>query len=175
MVDIKAIHDSNEKIKDLPASPVAVFIGATSGICEEALKQFAQHAKTPRIYIIGRKAAAAAPLMDDLKQKNPNAELEFIEKDASLIRDIDAVCSTIKAKEKKLDFLFLSAGFISFVGRQGEFLSTCSTRTTLLTTTRNTRRLGRINVHALLRAHACHSKTCSLYSARRQARASSPS
>lgn len=119
MVAISPIRASNEKIKDLPAHLVAVFIGATSGIGEQALKQFVQYAVEPRVYIVSRNAAASQPLLADLKQRNPKAVLDLIEKDASLIRDIDAVSAVVKSKEKKLDFLFLSAGFISFSGRQG--------------------------------------------------------
>jgi short-subunit dehydrogenase len=138
MVEIQKIRESNKAIKDLPAGSVAVFIGATSGIGEEGLRQFVQYATAPKIYVVGRKAAAAVPLMNDLKQRNPSAVLEFIEKDASLIRDIDAFCSTIKTKEQKVDFLFLSVGFISFNGRQDkspravQFVFLMSTATLLI-------------------------------------------
>jgi short-subunit dehydrogenase len=119
MVAIAAIRASNQGIKGLPPHQVAIFIGATSGIGEQALIQFTQNTIEPTVYIVGRSQKAAAPLLADLKQRNPKAILEFIEKDASLIRDIDSASAIIKGKQQKVDFLFLSAGFISFSGRQG--------------------------------------------------------
>ncbi|KAF2671865.1 short-chain dehydrogenase/reductase [Microthyrium microscopicum] len=117
MVHIKTVNASNSLIKDLPSGLVAAFIGATSGIGEEALRQFTQYATSPKIYIVGRSASSAAPLISQLKQSNPEATIEFVEKNVSLLRDIDAFTSYIKSKEQKLDILMMSAGFISFVGR----------------------------------------------------------
>jgi NADP-dependent 3-hydroxy acid dehydrogenase YdfG len=119
MVNIKLIQESNRGVSALPANLVAVFIGATSGIAEAALKQFTQNAVEPKIYIVGRNAASSALLLEDLRTRNPKAVIEFIEKDASLVSDIDAACAIVKAKEQRVDLLSLSAGFISFSGRQG--------------------------------------------------------
>lgn len=47
---------SNAKIaSNLPAGMVAVFVGGTNGIGEHALKRFAQHTKSPKIYLVGRR------------------------------------------------------------------------------------------------------------------------
>lgn len=118
MVALQPIQQSNDGIKNLPDGLVAVFIGATSGIGEAALKSLNKRAVRPKIYVVGRSASKAAPLLNELRSTNPEGVIEFIEKNASLVHDIDAVASIVKSKETKVDYLFVSAGFISFNGRQ---------------------------------------------------------
>jgi hypothetical protein len=40
----------------------------------------------------------------------------------SLLRNVDAVCEEIKAKEEKINLLVLSAGILTMKGRDGEHL-----------------------------------------------------
>lgn len=124
MAPIKTIKASNTTAlpASIPQGIVAVFIGATSGIGEASLKQFvvAAKGKSAHVYIVGRSASKSAPLLEELRSTDDSAKIEFIEKDASLLRDVDAAIEVVKQNEKKVDLLFLSIGFISFEGRKGK-------------------------------------------------------
>jgi NADP-dependent 3-hydroxy acid dehydrogenase YdfG len=109
MVSIAAVREANAALK-LPANLVAVFVGATSGIGEATLKQFAIHAPRPRVYFIGRSREAGARIAVDLRALNPDGEYIFMPADVSLIRVVDEVCNEIKKKEKHINLLVLSAG-----------------------------------------------------------------
>jgi NADP-dependent 3-hydroxy acid dehydrogenase YdfG len=114
MVSLSKIRASNSLISTtFPARLVALFVGATSGIGESTLKNFAQYANSPRAYFIGRSQDAADRIMAECKALNPGGEYIFVKADVSLIRVVDKVCKEIKAKEKVLNFLFLSAGVMS--------------------------------------------------------------
>jgi NADP-dependent 3-hydroxy acid dehydrogenase YdfG len=111
MVSLSDVHSSNSLISSsLPPSLVAIFVGATSGIGEITLKKFAQYSRQPRAYFIGRSQDAADRIVAECNALNPAGEYIFIKADVSLIRVVDKVCKDIKAKEKVLNILFLSAG-----------------------------------------------------------------
>ncbi len=111
MVSLTAVQASNARIPTiLPSGLVAVFVGATSGIGEYTLKEFAHLARQPRIYNIGRSQQASDRIAAECKKLNPDAQYTFIQADVSLIRNVDDVCEQIKAKEKTINVLFLSAG-----------------------------------------------------------------
>lgn len=120
MVAIKAVRASNATFK-ATSTPgmVAVFAGATSGIGMGTLKAFIKYANAPKAYIIGRSESAAGSLLKDLRLSNPSATINFLEGEISLIKEVDRLCDDIKRKEKKVDFVFLSAGYLSFDGRIG--------------------------------------------------------
>ncbi|KAJ9503061.1 hypothetical protein LTR99_007065 [Exophiala xenobiotica] len=120
MVTLQTIRKSNARIAELPEGLVALFLGATSGIGQSTLLQFAQHAVRPHIYIVARRTSAPATtgLLQKLQATNPDATYTIIEKDVSLIRESDDVVEFVQARETKLDLLFESVGFISFTGRQ---------------------------------------------------------
>jgi NADP-dependent 3-hydroxy acid dehydrogenase YdfG len=121
MVAINAIHQSNEALKLSPHASglVAVFVGATSGIGMGTLKAFAKYANAPKAYVLGRSKKAAQPLLDELKALNPKGKFEFIEKEVSLIKNVDEACDIIKSQEKKVDIVFLSPGYLAVGGREG--------------------------------------------------------
>lgn len=111
MVSLSAVQSSNSLISStLSPGLVAVFVGATSGIGETTLKQFAKHSRKPRAYFIGRSQDAGDRIVAECRVLNPAGEYIFIKADVSLIRVVDEVCKEIKAKEKALNILFLSAG-----------------------------------------------------------------
>lgn len=117
MVSLPDVQSSNAQIAiTLPAGLVAVFVGATNGIGEAALKEFARSARSPRAYFVGRSQDAAARITAECRQLNPEGEFTFIKSDVSLIRNVDAVCREIQSKEKTINILFLSCGTI----RSGE-------------------------------------------------------
>ncbi|TVY29011.1 Oxidoreductase [Lachnellula hyalina] len=117
MVNIKDIAASNAAFKKANTGLVAVFVGATSGIGMGTLKQFAKNANSPTIYIVGRSQSAAKPLLDELSTSNPEAVLNFIETEVSLMKNVDKACDEIESKETKVDILFVSPGYLSFDGR----------------------------------------------------------
>lgn len=111
MVSLQDIEASNSLISStLPPGLVAIFVGATSGIGESTLKKFAWYARQPRAYFIGRSQDAADRIFAECKALNPAGEFIFLKRDVSLIRVVDEVCTEIKAKEKTINLLFLSAG-----------------------------------------------------------------
>ena len=119
MVNLSTVQSSNALISStLPPNLVGVFVGATSGIGEATLKQFAKHARQPRAYFVGRSQDAGDRILAECKALNAEGEYAFIKADVSLIRVVDEVCEEIKAKEKAINILFLSAG-VAALDRRG--------------------------------------------------------
>ena len=111
MVSLSAIQSSNSRIaSSLPPHLVGVFVGATAGIGETTLKQFAKHARQPRAYLIGRSQNAADRIVAECKAINPHGEYLFIKADVSSIRTVDTVCEEIMAKETAINVLFFTQG-----------------------------------------------------------------
>ena len=111
MVSLEEVHASNSCIASaLPPGLVAVFVGGTNGVGETTLKRFAKHAVRPRVYFIGRSQKAGDRIAAECKALNAEGEFIFIEKEVSLIRNVDVVCEEIKSKEKAINLLFLTIG-----------------------------------------------------------------
>jgi short-subunit dehydrogenase len=109
MVFLEDVRSSNALIATaLPPGLVAVFVGATNGIGETTLKQFAKHARQPRVYFFGRSQEAGDRMAAECKALNADGEYMFIKADTSLIRTVDDICGDIKSKEKSVNLLFLS-------------------------------------------------------------------
>ena len=124
MVSLPLVQSSNALISStLPPHLVAVFVGATSGIGEAALKQFAKHARRPRAYFVGRSRDDGDRIVAECEALNPEGEFVFLKADVSLISVVDGVCEEIKAKEKAINILFLSAGVAVFDRRGGDLPS----------------------------------------------------
>jgi NADP-dependent 3-hydroxy acid dehydrogenase YdfG len=122
MVNIKAIRVSNSILSDSKYGTglVAVFVGATSGIGMGTLKQFAKLTKSPKAYIAVRSAQAARPLLKELEASNPQGAFILHETEISLMKNVDKMCDEIKQKEKKVDIVFVSPGYLSFDDRNGK-------------------------------------------------------
>jgi len=120
MVSFEIVQQSNALIPNLPKGLVALFIGATAGIGESSLQQFAEHAPSPRIYTVARPSAVPSheTLLASLRETNPTGTYNLIPADISLISEVDRVVEIIKQRETKLDLLFMSPGFIAFEGRK---------------------------------------------------------
>ncbi|KAH8693292.1 hypothetical protein BGW36DRAFT_37796 [Talaromyces proteolyticus] len=111
MVALEKIRSSNSKIATaLPPGLVAVFAGATSGVGETSLKQFAKYTVRPRIYFIGRSKESGRRITAELQKLNPEGEYIFKSVDVSLLRSVDNACREIKDKEAAINLLFLSTG-----------------------------------------------------------------
>lgn len=92
--------------------------GGTSGIGESTCREFVRNTVRPTVYIVGRNKVEASRIIRELEKINPEAKINFLEKDLTLLRNVDSVCNDIK-KEKVVNLLFLSAGFLSMKGRDG--------------------------------------------------------
>jgi short-subunit dehydrogenase len=119
MVAVSTVQTSNAGVAatlsaTTTTTPVAVFIGATSGIGKSSLLQYAKHTATnnPRIYFVGRSQPAADEILQQLRAIKPDgkAEYVFIKADVSLLRQVDEVCKQIKEKESYINLLLLSQG-----------------------------------------------------------------
>lgn len=123
MVAIKDVRISNANFKESKQAEglVAVFIGGTSGIGMGTLKQFAKQTTSPKIYIVGRSQSAATPLLKELESLNSKGTYVFQETEISLLKKVDKVCQEIKAKEEKVDLLFMSPAYITLGERNGKY------------------------------------------------------
>ncbi|MCJ1391791.1 hypothetical protein MMC18_004658 [Xylographa bjoerkii] len=123
MVSLTDIQASNAAIaSSLPAGLVAVFVGATSGIGEYTLLQFAKHARKPRVYFVGRSQEAGDRIAAECKALNAEGQFIFVQADTSLLRNVDAVCQDIKSKEQAINLLFLTTGTLKFGTKTDEGL-----------------------------------------------------
>ncbi|KAI9757431.1 MAG: hypothetical protein M4579_003447 [Chaenotheca gracillima] len=123
MVSLTEVQASNARIASaLPARLVAVFVGATSGIGETSLKQFAKSAREPRVYFVGRSQEAGDRITAECKALNSSGEYTFIKGDTSLIRVVDDICRDIKSRETSINLLFLSTGTLIFRTKTSEGL-----------------------------------------------------
>lgn len=100
-------------------------MGATSGIGESTIKQWCRHTIKPRVYVVGRSQEAADRILSELKTIQPETEASFIRKDLTLLKNVDEVCAEIKAKESKLNLLFMTPGTMSLKGRDGNGPTWC--------------------------------------------------
>ncbi|CAG9994589.1 unnamed protein product [Clonostachys byssicola] len=113
MASLPIAKSSNAKLATaLPKEMVAVFVGATSGIGEFALKAFAEHAQTPRIYFVGRSQEDATRIISECQKLNANGQYTFIRADVSLLNKVDEVCQQILSKETYINLLFQTQGSI---------------------------------------------------------------
>ncbi|MCJ1420982.1 hypothetical protein MMC32_007344 [Xylographa parallela] len=123
MVSLTDVQASNSSIaSSLPAGLVAVFVGATSGIGEYTLLQFAKYARQPRVYFVGRSQEAGDRIAAACKALNPDGQYTFIKADTSLLSNVDAVCRDIKSKETVVNLLFLTTGTLQLGAKTAENL-----------------------------------------------------
>jgi NAD(P)-dependent dehydrogenase (short-subunit alcohol dehydrogenase family) len=117
MVAISTVRDHNASLKSLPANLVAVFVGGTSGIGFFTAREFVRSTISPRVYLIGRNATEATKIIEELKSINPASQVSFIQKDISLLKNVDEACNEIKSKEKQVNALFMTCGYLTMKGR----------------------------------------------------------
>ncbi|PSK36676.1 hypothetical protein B9Z65_1859 [Elsinoe australis] len=115
-IPIDVVRESNLKASCLEGL-VGVFVGGTNGVGASTLKEFFECTIRPKAYIVGRNEKNAQELIEEVTGASFNAECHFIKADVTLLRNVDEVCDQILQKEKKLNILFLSAGFMSMRGR----------------------------------------------------------
>ncbi|KAK3714775.1 hypothetical protein LTR37_007509 [Vermiconidia calcicola] len=113
---ISTIRDSNAQCKCLDGL-VAVFVGGTGGIGESTATEFFMRTTRPRAYIVGRNEEKGLRLVKFLQELNLEGQAFFIQKDISLLREVDELCEELKQRESKIHCLFLSAGYMTLKGR----------------------------------------------------------
>lgn len=103
----------------LPYRPVAVFVGGTAGIGAAMAKAFASHRNgDAHIVIVGRNRQAAEDLIASLpKPADGQPPHEFVECDASLMRNVRQTTAELIRRLPTINFLVLSAGFLTTQGR----------------------------------------------------------
>ncbi|KAK4033737.1 putative short chain dehydrogenase reductase family protein [Parachaetomium inaequale] len=116
MVSSKEIRASNALINDATAPRVSVFVGGTSGIGKLTIRALVATGASVRIYIVGRKSSEerTRAFIQELHALNPRAEVIWTEGEIALLADVKRVCEAIKAKEPRVDLLFLTAGYAPF-------------------------------------------------------------
>lgn len=113
-VHITTVRNANVGLRSEKTGRVALFVGATNGIGASALLSFILHSNAPRVYIVGRSKAKASSQLAELEVLNPTATIVFIEREISILQNVKAVCDEIKEREKSLDLLYMSAGYLAF-------------------------------------------------------------
>ncbi|KAJ7744141.1 NAD-P-binding protein [Mycena metata] len=101
-------------------TPVAVFVGGTSGIGQGIAEAFARHTKgNAHILIVGRNRAAATAILTRLEKppaSTPDLTREFLHCDLSLIANAKRTAASIVARFPHVNIVFLTAGEISLKG-----------------------------------------------------------
>ncbi|EMC96415.1 hypothetical protein BAUCODRAFT_33743 [Baudoinia panamericana UAMH 10762] len=120
MVSLSEVRSSNAALPRGQGTLTAVFVGATSGIGLATLRSYATHISNPTALIIGRNRSKFASELGNLRSLNPAGSFTFLEADVSLIKNIDAVCESIKQQLSgaKVDLVYLSQGYVGFNGRE---------------------------------------------------------
>jgi NAD(P)-dependent dehydrogenase (short-subunit alcohol dehydrogenase family) len=121
MPNLQVIRTGIASLPDGPPLVVAVVAGTTgigSYIVRALAKTFAKHGSKLRVYIIGRQASRAEPLITFSQQISPGSDFRFIQaSDLSLLSDVDRVSQDIIAQEEaspfaggppRLDVLYMS-------------------------------------------------------------------
>jgi NAD(P)-dependent dehydrogenase (short-subunit alcohol dehydrogenase family) len=117
MVALTEVRASNASLKSLPANLVAIFVGGTSGIGLYTARELVRNTTSPHVYLIGRNQTEATKIIEELKAINSSSQVSFIQKDVSLLKNVDEACSEIQAKEKHVNLLFMTCGYFTFTGR----------------------------------------------------------
>ena len=89
------------------------------GIGEATVKALAAHGEKCTVYIVGRNKTAAEAIINLCQDSSPESTVIFIQKDVSLLKNVDSACEEIKSQEQRVDLLFMSQGYLTFAGRNG--------------------------------------------------------
>lgn len=59
-------------------------------------------------------------LVSELIQSNPGSQAFYIKVDVALLKNVDNVCAELQRREKCINILFCTAGYMTLKGRTGE-------------------------------------------------------
>ncbi|KAL4882991.1 hypothetical protein BJY04DRAFT_216708 [Aspergillus karnatakaensis] len=116
MVTLQAIRSHNASLQSLAPGLVAVFVGGTSGISLSTALALARDTLSPKIYLVGRSQPAADSAIASIKSLNPGAETTFLQGDISLLANVDRFCEEIATREKRVNLLFMTPGYMTLKG-----------------------------------------------------------
>ena len=118
MVNLKSAQESNAALRSTLSSQTALFVGATSGLGLTTLNEYTRHSNRPKVYIVGRSDTRLSSIIGDLERINPQGSYVPIKSEISLFKNVDTACKEYKRKEKSLDLLIMSPGYLK-LARQG--------------------------------------------------------
>ena len=118
MSTLVSIRSSNAVLSPF-YPPVAVFVGGTSGVGQAMAEALGRYTKgNATIIIAGRNRAAADAIIAKLpKPTTPGVSHEFVECDATLMKNVRAATKEILARHPKIHFLVMSPGYLTLRGR----------------------------------------------------------
>jgi NAD(P)-dependent dehydrogenase (short-subunit alcohol dehydrogenase family) len=97
-------------------TPVALFVGGTSGIGRATAEAFTRYTKgEAHIIICGRNRTAAKLIIAGFP-KASKGHHEFVECDVSLMKNVQMATTKLLAAVPKLNFLVLSTSFLNMKG-----------------------------------------------------------
>ncbi|KAF9472374.1 NAD(P)-binding protein [Pholiota conissans] len=120
MPSLAAIRTSNASFKHSTSNPpVAVFVGGTSGIGKGMAEVFADNTKgNSHIVLVGRNRDAAERILSSLpKPDKGTVAREFVQCDATLMKNVQQATTDILARYPKINYLVMSPGIMTLDGR----------------------------------------------------------
>ena len=120
MPSLASIRTANAAFKPT-YTPVALFVGGTSGIGQGIAEAFAKYTKgNAHIIIIGRNRVAADAIIAQFpKPTSPNAKIshEFVQCDVTRMKTVQSVTDSLLERFPKINFLVMSPGMMTLKGR----------------------------------------------------------
>lgn len=101
-------------------TPVALFVGGTSGIGQGIAEAFARHTNgNAHIVIIGRNRAAAQSIISQFPKPTATTGVthEFIQCDVKKMRNVQAATRELLTRVPKINFLVMTPGIATLRGR----------------------------------------------------------
>ncbi|KAG8971283.1 hypothetical protein FRC05_011382 [Tulasnella sp. 425] len=118
LADVKSSNSSHT----WPSRPTALFVGGTSGCGQGTAEAFARATQgRAHILICGRNREAAEKIIAEFP-KHPESKYEFVQCDATLMKNVVKAAEEVKHKigeadgKTKLNYLVMSQGFMSMNG-----------------------------------------------------------
>lgn len=116
MIPLAAVRAANATYAPI-SQPVAVFLGGTSGIGHATADALARYTNgDAHIILVGRNRANANAIIAGFP-KNPKSKYEFVECDATLMRNVHNATTALLAKLPKVNFVFATTGYLTLRGR----------------------------------------------------------
>jgi len=121
MSTLSRASETNASFSPSYDTPVAIFVGGTSGIGQAMAEGFARYTKgNAHIIIIGRNREAAQASIESFpKPTSTTFTHEFVQCDASLMKNVQETTSSLLARLPKVNFLVMSTG-IFILGNRNE-------------------------------------------------------